>query len=142
MPVTITNVQTLSEAFVQFLEEHDIATFGQDLYINEVPSSNDTQDSVYWILTSGGSPISKLRTGELVRLHAITVNYRSISGQDVEKKLHALAELLETPNCVQLNGFETIDISVAQFPAQSDTDVEKRKRGMLRVTIQTYKRSA
>ena len=64
MPVTMTNPETLSEAFIKFLEEKDIATFGQDLFLNEVPSSNDTQtESVYWILTSGGNPISKLRTG-------------------------------------------------------------------------------
>ena len=143
MPVTMTNPETLSEAFIKFLEEKDIATFGQDLFLNEVPSSNDTQtESVYWILTSGGNPISKLRTGELVRMHAITINFRAIKNEDVEKKLHRLAELLQQPDCIQLDGFETIDVSVSQFPAQEDIDIENRKRGMLRLTIQTYKRSA
>lgn len=143
MAVTMTNPETLSEAFVKWLEEKGIATFGQDLFINEVPSSNDTQtDSVYWILTSGGNPISKLRTGELVRMHAIIVNFRAKSGEDVEKKLHRLAELLQQPDCIQLDGFETIDLSVGQYPAQTDMDVEGRKTGLLRVTIQTYKRSA
>lgn len=143
MPVTMTNPETLSEAFIKFLEEKDIATFGQDLFLNEVPSSNDTQtESVYWILTSGGNPISKLRTGELVRMHAITINFRAIKNEDVEKKLHRLAELLQQPDCIQLDGFETIDVSVSQFPAQEDLDIENRKRGMLRLTIQTYKRSA
>ena len=139
----MTNPETLSEAFIKFLEEKDIATFGQDLFLNEVPSSNDTQtESVYWILTSGGNPISKLRTGELVRMHAITINFRAIKNEDVEKKLHRLAELLQQPDCIQLDGFETIDVSVSQFPAQEDLDIENRKRGMLRLTIQTYKRSA
>ena len=143
MPVTMTNPETLSEAFIKFLEEKDIATFGQDLFLNEVPSSNDTQtESVYWIRTSGGNPISKLRTGELVRMHAITINFRAIKNEDVEKKLHRLAELLQQPDCIQLDGFETIDVSVSQFPAQEDLDIENRKRGMLRLTIQTYKRSA
>ena len=143
MPVTMTNPETLSEAFIKFLEEKDIATFGQDLFLNEVPSSNDTQtESVYWILTSGGNPISKLRTGELVRMHAITINFRAIKNEDVEKKRHRLAELLQQPDCIQLDGFETIDVSVSQFPAQEDLDIENRKRGMLRLTIQTYKRSA
>ena len=143
MPVTMTNPETLSEAFIKFLEEKDIATFGQDLFLNEVPSSNDTQtESVYWILTSGGNPISKLRTGELVRMHAITINFRAIKNEDVEKKLHRLAELLQQPDCIQLDGFETIDVSVSQFPAQEDLDIENRNRGMLRLTIQTYKRSA
>lgn len=144
MPVIMTAPETLSEAFVKWLEENDIATFGQDLFINEVPSSNETRekDSVYWILTSGGNPISKNRTGELVRLHAITINFRAVKGKDVERKLHALAELLQQPDCIQLDGYETIDISVSQFPAQADIDVEGRKRGQLRVNIQTYKRSA
>ena len=125
MPVTMTNPETLSEAFIKFLEEKDIATFGQDLFLNEVPSSNDTQtESVYWILTSGGNPISKLRTGELVRMHAITINFRAIKNEDVEKKLHRLAELLQQPDCIQLDGFETIDVSVSQFPAQEDLDIE------------------
>lgn len=142
MPVTMIAPETISEAFVKFLEENDIATFGQDLYINEVPSSNNAQDSVYWILTSGGNPISKLRTGELVRMFAITINYRAISGKEVERKLFELSEFLQEPGCFQLDGFETIDISVAQYPAQDDLDLEDRKRGLLRVTIQTYKRSA
>lgn len=136
------NPETVSEVFVQWLEQNDIATFGQDLYINEVPSSQNTLESVYWINTSGGNPISKNKTGEIIRFHSINVYYRSTSGKDVERKLFELAELIQNQRCFQLTGFETIDVSVAQFPATSDMDVEDRKIGFLRLNIQTYKRSA
>lgn len=142
MPVTMTDPETLSEAFVKFLEENDIATFGQDLFMNKVPSSKKTLKSVYWILTSGGNPIGKSVTGETKQLFAITINYRDRKSRDVERKLFQLSEFLQTPGCVQLDGFETIDISVAQFPAQDDQDAEGRSMGILRVNIQIYKRSA
>jgi hypothetical protein len=135
----ITNVETITEAFIQYLENENIATFGQDIFINEVPNSKKVKDSVYWITTSGGAPISKLRTGETIRMHAITIFYRAKSGQEVEKVLHRLGEKLSCAECIQLTGYETIDVSVAQYPATQDLDSENRKLGLLRLNIQTYK---
>jgi hypothetical protein len=140
MSHTIQNVETLSQAFVEFLEEKDVATFGQDLYINRVPDSTKTQDSIYWILTSGGAPISKLRTGEVLKLHAISIYYRSNSNEDVERTLHKLEQLLSCANCLQLTGFEVVDLEISQYPATQDLDSEDREVGLLQINIKTYKK--
>lgn len=138
----ILNPKTISQSFSNFLESKDIATSGQDLYINRVPNTKNTQESIYWIISAGGNPISKLSTGEMIRLFAIDIYYRSKSGRQVDEKLTELNDMLCLPDCVQLEGFETIDVSVSQYPASQDLDQEDRQVGLLRVNIQTYKRSA
>jgi hypothetical protein len=133
------DVKTVSEAFIEFLQNKGIATFGTDLFLNQVPSSLATQDSLYWIITSGGGPIQTLRTGEKVKQYYISVYYRSRSNKDVEHKLFELEELLNCTECVQLTGFDVIYISAEQFPSDTDLDDEERRVGFLQATIRVYK---
>ena len=133
------DVKTISEAFIEYLESQNIATFGTDLFLNQVPSSNETQDSVYWIITSGGGPIRSLRTGEKLKQYYISVYYRSRSNKDVERKLFALEELLNCTECVQLTGFDVVSVSAEQFPSDRDLDNEERRVGFLQATIRVYK---
>lgn len=132
------DIDTVSEAFIEYLETNSIATFGTDLYLGQVP--DDAPDNCWWILTSGGSPIQTLRSGEKVKQYFISVYHRSTQTKDVEKKLFALEELLNTPNCLELTGFEVIEVEATQFPSDVDLDNEERRVGFLQANIKTYKR--
>lgn len=133
------DVKTISEAFIAYLQAQGIATFGTDLFLNQVPSSLVTQDNVYWIITSGGGPIQSLRSGEKIKQYYISIYYRSTSNKDVERKLFALEELLNCAECVQLTGFDVISVSAEQFPSDRDLDNEERRVGFLQSTIRVYK---
>lgn len=133
-------VETITEAFIKFLESKGVATFGQDLFLKRVPSSLKTEDDIFWIKTSGGDIIRKLSTGEKVKQYVLYLYFRSTKSEVVEKRLFALEELLNCTRCVELQGFETIDISASQFQSDEDTDLEDREVGMLQINIQTYKK--
>ncbi len=131
------NPQTIAERFTEWLDTEGIATFGVDLYLNQVPES--APDICYWVITSGGSPIQRLRTGEKVKQYFATVHHRNISGEELEKNLFNLEQLLNEPNCLQLEGFEVVSVEASQFPSDTDLDNEERRIGMLQANIQVYK---
>lgn len=132
------NPETVSESFVAWLESQNIATFNTDLYLNQVP--DEAPDRCFWVLTSGGAPIQKLRTGEQVQEYYCSVYMRSTKGKEIEKELFKLAQLLNQPSCLQLEGFETIEVEASQFPTQTDFDSEDRRVGMLQANINIYKK--
>lgn len=134
------DVKTISEAFVSYLQSKGVGTFGTDLFLNQVPNSLVTQDRVYWVITSGGSPVQVLRTGEKVKQYFLSVYYRSRSGKDLDRKLFSLEELLNSTECVQLTGFEVLSIQAEQFPSDSDLDDEERRVGFLQANIKIYKK--
>lgn len=133
-------VQTVSEAFIEWLQNQQVATFGENLFLNQVPSSLQTQDSMYWIITSGGGPVQKLQSGEKVKQYFLSVYYRSRSGKEVERNLFKLEELLNCAECVQLTGFEVIEVEAQQFPSDTDLDDEERRIGFLQANIKIYKK--
>lgn len=132
------DVETVSEAFAQLLQTKGIATFGQDLFIAQVPDS--APDKTYWLVTSGGSPLERLATGEQVKQYFISVYYRSTKAADVEKNLFRLEELLNCLRCVELQNFELHDITASAFPSDEDLDGENRRVGMLQTQIKIYKK--
>lgn len=131
-------VKTVTEAFAEFLGTRGIATFNTDLYISQVPLS--APDTTYWLITSGGTPIRKLSTGETVKQYFIEVYYRSKSAKDVERNMFDLEELLNCTECVQLTGFEVQEISATAFPSDLDADDNERRIGMLQANIKIYKK--
>jgi hypothetical protein len=134
----ITNIDTVSEAFVEYLELQGYGTFGTDLFLSQVPPN--APDSTLWVITSGGSPIQKLATGETLKQYFISVFYRSTSAMDVEKKIFALEELLNCTQCVELTGFEVHEITAQNFGSDEDIDNEERRVGMLQANIKIYKK--
>lgn len=132
------SVETVSEAYIKFLEEKGIATFGSTIYLSQVPL--DASDEVYWVISSGGSPILKLKTGEIVKQYFISTYYRSGSSQDLERKMFQLEELLNCRDCVQLEGFEVYEVEATQFPSDIDLDNEERRIGFLQANIKIYKK--
>ena len=130
---------TITQAFIQWLEAQGVATFGQDLYLRRVPDSKKTPSSIYWVIPNGGFPLGKNKTGEMLKLYTFVVNFRSTSAREVEEKLFALEELVNCENCLQLDGFEVVDVEASIFPSDSDIDDEDRETGFIQVNIQTYK---
>ena len=132
------NVDTISESFCEFLENEGVAVRNTDLFLNQVPE--DAPDATYWVTSSGGNPIMKLRTGEKVKQYFVDIYYRSTSGKDVEKNLFALEELLNCTACVSLTGFEVIEIEAQTFSQDADMDNEERRIGFLQANIKIYKK--
>lgn len=134
----MTNPETVSEAFIEWLENQGVAQFGVDLYSPQVP--NEAPDATYWLTTSGGNVVRVLATGEKVKAYNLSLYYRSQSGKDIERKLFRLETLLNSPGCVSLTGFEVYEISASQFPTDDDLDQEDRRVGFIQVNIQIYKK--
>jgi hypothetical protein len=137
---------TLADAFVEYLESITGSTLGQDLFVGQAPSSNSSlpngdpvPDALWWVVTSGGAPDTKLISGEKVKSYLIEVNYRNRDGQTVAQEMHDLEEALNCSDCVELTGFETFEIDATTFPVDQDLDDEDRRVGLLQATIRIYK---
>lgn len=130
---------TITESFIQWLEDEGVATFGQDLYLRRVPDSPKTPSSVYWIIPSGGFVIGKNKTGEMIKQYSYIINYRAVKAKEVEEKLYALEDLLNCQDCIELEGYQVLNVEVSVFPDDGDIDDEDRETGLLQINIQTYK---
>ena len=130
---------TVLEAFAKWLEDNNVATSGQDLFLRRVPSSTKTPSSVYWIIPGGGFPIARNKTGEMIKQYSFTINYRSMSAGEVEQKLFELEELINCQGCLVLEGYEVLEVEVNSFADDGDMDEENREVGFLQVNIKTYK---
>lgn len=131
-------VDTISEAFTEFLEQEGYGVRGETLYLNKVPL--DAPDTAYWVKTAGGSVIQKLPTGEKVKQYFVSVYLRSTSAAYVEKNLFSLEELLNCQRCVSLTGFEVQEIECQSFGQDDDIDSPERQVGFLQANIKIYKK--
>lgn len=131
----------LLEAFVEYLENLGIATRGQDLWISEVPSSQQLNnvDNQWWVIASGGQPLTKTSTGEMMKIYQFQVFNRNRNIKQIQNAMFSLEESLNCDGCTQLTGYDTIDIEASTFPIDQDIDNEDRKVGLLQVNITTYK---
>ena len=130
---------TISQSFINFLENEGYGTFGQDIFLYRVPNSIKTQIDLFWIIPSGGTPISKNKTGEIIKAYQFLVYYRSTSSRKIDEVLFNLEETLNCRNCVELDGFELVSMETTQFAADQDLDSENRMVGFLQVQLQVYK---
>ena len=130
---------TISQSFVEFLESKGFGTFGQNIYLYRVPNSKKTQTELFWIVPTGGTPTRRNRTGELIKAYQFSLYYRSMSAKKIDEVLNQAEEMLNCATCVQLNGFELVDIQATQFPISQDLDSEDRVVGLLQVQLQVYK---
>lgn len=130
---------TISRAFVDFLEEKGFGVFGQNIYLYRVPNSFQAETEVLWVIPSGGNIVGRNKTGELIKAYQFLVYYRSVSAEKVDVALSAIEEQLNCSGCVELNGFELVQVNTTQFPVDQDIDSENRMVGMLRVQLEIYK---
>lgn len=126
-------------AFAEYLQSVSIGTLGQDIFIGQAPSSNKVPDAIWWLKVSGGTPTTRLATGESLKNYTIEVYRRSRDYGEVYQDMQDLEELLNCDGCTQLDGYDTIDIVATNFPIDSDLDHEDRKIGLLQATLTTYK---
>lgn len=130
---------TISRAFVKFLEDKGYGVFGQNIYLYRVPNSKKTETELLWVIPSGGMPVSRNKTGEMVKSYQMLVYFRSNSAARVDEVLNHLEEMFNCAKCVQFEGFELVSIQATQFPTDQDLDAENRMVGFIQVQLQVYK---
>ena len=133
---------SIAESFVNYLENLGVGIFGQDIFIGEAPSSNKVQDSIIWIIESGGNNVKKVATGESLKQYSMNIYKRDRNYKLVKDSMLELEELLNCNQCIQLDDYETIEIEVVSFPIDRDLDSEDRKIGLIQVNITIYKKCA
>lgn len=130
---------TIAESFVEYLQDNGVGTPGQNIFIGETPPSTKSPDSIWWVIESGGQKLIKAFTGESIKQYSLLVYRRGRNYGEVSNALFNLEELISCSGCLELSGFETIEVEVVQFPIDRDLDSEDRKIGLLQVNVKTYK---
>lgn len=126
----------IAESFVEYMEDLSMGTFGSTIYINSVPQ--DAPDAVWWVVKSGGSPVRKNSTGERVKDYILSVYYRDTDAEQVYELMQDFEEEINSKGCIQLNGYDTIEMEASVFTADQDLDNEDRVVGLLNVRISVY----
>lgn len=129
----------IEESFVKYLETIGVGIFGQDIFVGQAPSSNKSNDSIWWIIESGGNKLKKAATGESLKQYSLDLYKRGVDYKEVKNSMYQLEELLNCNHCVQLDGYDTVEINTVSFPIDRDLDSESRKIGMMQINITTYK---
>lgn len=127
----------IAESFVDYLISIGFGTaLGTDVYIGGVPL--DAPSTCWWIISSGGTIISRNQTGEKQKNYLLSVFYRSTDAENVYNELQELEIELNKSNCADLQEFDTIEIEAINFPTDNDIDLEERTVGTIQVAIKTY----
>lgn len=127
----------ITRAFVEYLETLLGITFGQGIYIGGAPL--DAEDGIYWVTMTGGSPETKLVTGEMTKNYRLNVYYRDTDEQAVYDNLQSLEEAINADGCTELAGYDTMDMEAFVFSVDDDIDAEDRTVGLLQVNLSTHK---
>ena len=131
------DTQTVGEAFIKFLEDKNIATFNEDLFLNQLPQ--DAPDEAWLVIVSGGSPELVTADGGMIKVYTFNVYRRSLVGKEVERELFSLEEDLNCTPCVNLEGFETIYSRATNFAQDIDLENTNRRIGLLQAQIRLFK---
>lgn len=126
----------IAEAFVEYMEDLSMGTLGSTIYINSVPQK--APDAVWWVVKSGGSPVRKNSTGERVKDYTLSVYYRDTDAEHVYELMQDFEEEINSKGCVQLDGYDTIEMEASIFTADQDLDNEDRVIGLISVRISVY----
>lgn len=129
----------ITRSFVKWLEESGYGTFGTTIFIGGVPQ--DAPDSCIWVLSSGGNVISKHTTGDKQKNYLFSVYMRDIDQQNLYDTLQNIEELANSPECIDLEDYITLEVETTLFPTDQDLDNEDRTVGLLQITVTVYKSS-
>lgn len=130
---------TIVQAFANFLQVKGYGISGQNIFLFRVPNSKKTETELLWLIPTGGMPVSRNKTGELIKAYQILIYYRSNSAKKVDAVLNDLENMLNCSQCVSLEGFELVDIRATQLPTDQDLDTENRMVGSINCQLEVYK---
>lgn len=133
------DTQTVGEAFVKFLEDKGIGTFGSTLYMGELPLT--APDDCWLVVVSGGRPDLVTADGSMIKLYTFNIYHRSLAGKEIERSLFSLEEALNCTTCVNLDGFETIYSRATNFAQDIDLENENRRIGLLQAQVRLFKQN-
>lgn len=126
----------ITRAFIEYMEGLGLGTFGTDIFIGGAPLG--ATDPIWWAISAGGNSDPKNNTGERIKNYTVDVFYRDNDAQEVYDKMQLLEEEVNSKECTELEGYETVDMEAVLFPADQDIDNEDRTVGLLQVTLTVY----
>lgn len=126
----------VAHAFVQFMEDENLGTFGTDIFIGTVPLN--ASEACWWVLSAGGASTQKNNTGERIKNYILSVYYRNTDAEDVYNKLQDFEVLVNSKVCTEIANFATIEMEATVFPTDQDLDDLDRTIGLVEVTVSTY----
>lgn len=129
-------MSNIAKSFVEYMEDLSMGTFGTDIFIGNVPL--ETPDKAWWVNSAGGSTITKNSTGERLKNYILNIFYRNTDAEDVYEQMQEFEEEINAKQCIQLNGYDTVEMEASIFPTDQDIDNEDRVVGLLQVKISTY----
>lgn len=126
----------ISKSFTEYMVSLDMGIFGNNIFIGNIPV--EAPDKAWWINSSGGTTSSKNSTGERLKNYILNIFYRNTDAEDVYEKMQSFEEEINAKQCIQLNGYDTVEMEASVFPTDQDIDNEDRVVGLLQVKISTY----
>lgn len=133
------DIQTVGEAFVDFLQDKGIGTFGVDLFLGSLP--HEAPDESWLVVVGGGNPEVVTLDDSMIKLYTFNIYRRSLAGKEIERELFSLEEDLNCNTCVNLDGFETIYSRATQFAQDIDLENENRRIGLLQAQVRLFKQN-
>lgn len=126
----------IAESFANYLATQLSLTLGDDLYIGGVPV--EAPDECWWLVAGGGGSITKHATGEKQKNYIVTVYHRAFSAKTVLDNLQALEVIINSGQCTQLDGYNTVEMEATIFPTDQDIDNQELTIGLVQIAITTY----
>lgn len=127
----------ITKSFAEFMQANSYGSLtGKTLFIGGAPL--DVADAIWWIISGGGSSSSTNATGQRMKNYLINVFYRDTDQEQVYEKLQAFEQFINSGDCTQLAGYDTVEMEATTFPTDQDLDNEDRTVGMVQVTLTTY----
>lgn len=126
----------IAKSFVDYMEYLGYGTFGTNIFIGVVPQ--ESKNACWWVFKSGGSSVRKNSTGERTKEYNLSVYYRDTDAEQVYELMQEFEEEINSKGCVQLDGYDTIEMEATTFPTDQDLDNEDRVIGLLNIKITVY----
>lgn len=133
------DIRTVGEAFVKFLQDKNVGTFGVDLFLNELPL--EAPDDAWLVVVGGGNPDLVTADGGMIKVYTFNIYHRSLAGKEIERELFSLEEDLNCTSCINLEGFETIYSRAVNFAQDMDLENENRRIGLLQAQVRLFKQN-
>lgn len=133
------DIRTVGEAFVKFLQDKNVGTFGVDLFLNELPL--EAPDDAWLVVVGGGNPDLVTADGGMIKVYTFNIYHRSLAGKEIERELFSLEEDLNCTSCINLEGFETIYSRAINFAQDMDLENENRRIGLLQAQVRLFKQN-